>query len=79
MNGLCSPQQGNIVMGLTTNFVVTSTGPINGGRIGPTIPPCSINGNVTVQRFIAPGVADCATYVHPFFQTLLTIGIRILL
>lgn len=65
LNGLCSPLQGNIVFSGTTNFVITSTGPVSGGRVGPIIAPCNITGNVVVQRFIAPGLTDWRNLCSP--------------
>ncbi len=65
LNGVMSPNAGNIIIDPGTNFVVTSTSSTQSGSIGPIITPTTITGNFIVQRMIPPGVAEFRNLCSP--------------
>ncbi len=65
LHGVFAPNLGNIVIDPSTEFIIASTSPTDGGRIGPVISPANITGNVSVQRFIPPGLADWRDLCSP--------------
>jgi hypothetical protein len=65
LSGTFSPNLGNIVIAPSTQFIIESNSPTEGGRIGPIISPTTITGNIAVERFIPPGVADWRNLSSP--------------
>lgn len=65
LHGLFAPNLGNIVIDPSTEFIIASTSPTEGGRIGPIVSSTNITGNFSVQRFIPPGVADWRDLCSP--------------
>ncbi len=58
LNGTLFPNLGNMVVAPSCKFIVTSTGPSTGGRIGEIISPATLAGEFSVERFMPPGLAD---------------------
>ncbi len=65
LNGTLSALSGAIVFSPDTDFIISSTSPTSGGKVGPIISPASIAGNVIVQRFIPAGLADWRNLCSP--------------
>lgn len=56
LNGLLSLESGDFNVN-STNLIVRSDSPVTSGRVGEIFPSASITGSVSVERFIASGVA----------------------
>jgi hypothetical protein len=65
VGGTLSPNQGNLIIDPSTTFWIESLSGTGGGRVGPIIPPATITGNVSVQRFIPAGSADWRNLCSP--------------
>ncbi|MBK6526934.1 MAG: hypothetical protein IPG07_16095 [Crocinitomicaceae bacterium] len=66
LNGTLYPTLGNIIMDAApTQFIVNSISGVGGARIAAVSSGSSITGNVTVRRYIEPGVADWRCVASP--------------
>lgn len=67
LNGTLYPTLGNLVIDSNpgNSFIVNSTSDVGGGRIAAFGTGASLNGDVTVRRFIPAGVADFRDIASP--------------
>lgn len=65
INNVLHPTDGVLEIGTDANFIINSTGPTTTGRVGIVSSGFSQVGDITVKRFIEPGVAGNRNLASP--------------